>query len=93
MDYFGNTSRHLESPLEKSPASKQDGPRRCTANNPVELYDGFHIAKTCTIVTKTIKTNVIGILCWYRDPAYQLLLHPINVCAASIPAKSWTIRK
>lgn len=93
MEYFCNTSRHLESPLEKSPASKQDGPRRCTAKNPVELHDGFDIAKTCTFVTKSIKTNVIGILCWYGDPAYQLPLHPINVRAASIPTRSWTIRK
>lgn len=30
MDYFWNAPRHLESPLEKSLASKQDGPGRCT---------------------------------------------------------------
>ena len=71
----GTLNHHRKNHLHESRMGQEDVQHK----NLVELYADFDIAKTYTISTRSIKTNVIGILCWYRDPAYQLLLCTINL--------------
>lgn len=68
MDYFWNTSRHLESPLEKKNHLHQSrrGQEDVQHKSLGELYTGFDIANPDVISTRGIKKNIIGITGWHQ---------------------------
>jgi len=71
----GTLNHHQKNHLHQSRMGQEDVQHK----NFVELHADFDIEEMCIISTTSIKTNAISILCWYGDPANQLLLCTINL--------------